>query len=183
MSTRDVLAAALIVCALTPGAVQSFGQQVSQDELSRYFAIQPDGEGLPAGSGTAEAGAQVYAKQCAMCHGDKLQGVPATGGAALIGGRGTLASDKPLKTVESYWPYASTLYDFVWRAMPFTAPASLTPDQVYAVSAYILAEGKVIDEKTVLDAKTLPKVAMPNANGFYDGRGPEVAGARPEQAR
>lgn len=92
----------------------------------------------------------------------------------LTGGRGSLATDKPLKTVESYWPYASTLFDYIWRTMPFDQPGSLTPDEVYALSAYILSVGKVIDEKQVVDAKTLRKVVMPNAKGFFDGSGPEL---------
>jgi hypothetical protein len=85
----------------------------------------------------------------------------------LIGGRGTLASPKPLKTVESYWPYATTLFDYVRRAMPFNAPGSLTDDEVYAVAALILASGHVIAPDAALDENSLPKVAMPNRLGFY----------------
>ncbi|MFD1704724.1 c-type cytochrome [Methylopila henanensis] len=173
-----IAASALVACALSNAAFAAdggHGTPVSNEELSRYFAIQPDGEGLPLGSGTAKVGAGLFAQKCAMCHGDKLQGVPATGGPALIGGRGSLSSEKPLKTVESYWPYTSTLFDYVWRAMPFTEPGSLTPDEVYAISAYILEQGKIIDDKIVLDAKSLPKVVMPNANGFYDGRGSDLS--------
>jgi cytochrome c len=88
------------------------------------------------------------------------------GGPALVGGRGSLTSAKPVKTVESYWPYATTLYDYVWRAMPFQAPGSLNADEVYAVSAYILQKSGVIDENTTLDPKSLPKIEMPNAKGF-----------------
>lgn len=179
MSTRNVAAAAALCALLVPGAGHAAdagrGTPVSKDQLARYFAIQPDGEGLPAGSGTAKAGAGLYAQKCAMCHGDKLQGIPSTGGPALAGGRGSLASSKPLKTVESYWPYASTLFDYIWRAMPFTEPGSLTPDEVYAISAYVLERGGIIDETAVLDAKTLPRIAMPNAKGFYDGRGPDLS--------
>ncbi|MGA0533306.1 c-type cytochrome, partial [Hansschlegelia sp. KR7-227] len=120
---------------------------------------------------------------CAACHGEKLQGIATAGAAALVGGRGTLATPKPVKTVESYWPYATTLYDYVWRAMPFSDPGSLTPDEVYAVTAFILAKGGVIPEDATLDAKSLPKVEMPNARNFYDGRGPELESYRHAERR
>ncbi len=178
MSMRDTVIAALLSAAFLPAAAiaadSGFGVSVSPEELARYFAIQPAGDGLPAGSGTAEIGAKVYDEHCAMCHGDKLQGIPMAGGPALVGGRGSLTSAKPVKTVESYWPYATTLYDYVWRAMPFQAPGSLNADEVYAVSAYILQKSGVIDENTTLDPKSLPKIEMPNAKGFYDGRGPDL---------
>jgi mono/diheme cytochrome c family protein len=179
MSMRKIGAAAAVAALAVPAvslaADGGHGTPVSKEELSRYFAIQPDGEGLPPGSGTAKVGAGLFAQKCAMCHGDKLQGVQAAGGPTLIGGRGSLTSDKPLKTVESYWPYTSTLFDYIWRAMPFTEPGSLTPDEVYSISAYILEQAKIIDDKTVLDAKSMPKIEMPNAKGFYDGRGPDLS--------
>jgi cytochrome c len=179
MSMRKFAAAAVVAALAVPtvsfAADGGHGMPVSKEELSRYFAIQPDGKGLPPGSGTAKVGASLYAQKCAMCHGDKLQGVQAAGGPTLIGGRGSLTSDKPLKTVESYWPYTSTLFDYIWRAMPFTEPGSLTPDEVYSISAYILEQAKIIDGKTVLDAKSMPKIEMPNAKGFYDGRGPDLS--------
>ena len=106
----------------------------------------PDGRGLPPGSGNATAGAKVFAETCAACHGDKLQGNPAKGigGDRLLGGRGTLATATPIKTVESYWPYSTTLFDYVKRAMPFSSPGSLSDNDVYAVVAYILSEAKII---------------------------------------
>jgi S-disulfanyl-L-cysteine oxidoreductase SoxD len=100
---------------------------------------------------------------CAACHGAKGEGKPAD---RLVGGFGTLATSKPVRTVGSYWPYASTLFDYIRRAMPFNAPQSLTADQIYAVSAYILYLNNIINEDTVLDATSLPRVAMPNRNGF-----------------
>ena len=103
---------------------------------------------------------------CLACHGADLGGVAGTGGAALIGGRDTIASGKPKKTVESYWPYASTLFDFTKRAMPFHTPGSLSDDDLYAVSAYILAEANIIGKDEVMNAETLPKVVMPNVDGF-----------------
>ncbi len=153
-----------------------FGAAVTDAELANYFSIPPDGRGLPAGSGSANAGAKVYAENCAACHGDRLQGnaEKGIGGDRLIGGRGTLATNAPVKTVESYWPYATTLFDYVKRAMPFTAPGSLTDDDVYAVVAYILSEARIIKPTEAMDASTLPKVAMPNKDGFIPDARPEL---------
>ncbi len=149
------------------------GAQLSPAELSGMFSIPPDGAGLPAGHGSVAEGAKVYRENCAACHGDALQGQKAIGAPALIGGRGSLAK-VPLKTVESYWPYATTLFDYVKRAMPMTAPGSLADDQVYAVCAYILARANILPDTAVLDAQTLPRVRMPNRDGFVrakDGHG------------
>lgn len=122
-----------------------------------------DGAGLPQGRGSVDQGASVYSEHCAMCHGDKGQGGQAP---ALAGGIGTLATAHPVRTVGSYWPYATTLFDYVRRAMPFNAPESLTNDQVYAVSAYVLWLNGIVPRQTVLNAEDLPKVAMPNRHGF-----------------
>lgn len=153
------------------------GTPVTKAEPGKYFAIPPDGTGLPAGSGTPSEGRVVFMDNCAICHGDKLQGnpKPGFGGDRLIGGRGTLASNAPVKTVESYWPYATTLFDYVKRAMPFSAPGSLTDDQVYSVVAFILAQGHIIEPDATMNAKTLPKVQMPNRNGFVPDPRPELS--------
>jgi cytochrome c len=153
-----------------------FGAPASQQELAKFFSIPADGTGLPAGSGTAAAGAKVFADSCAACHGDKGQGNPAkgVGGDRLFGGRGTLASDTPAKTVESYWPYATTLFDYVKRAMPFNAPGSLSDNDVYSVVAYILSEAKIIKSTDTMNATTLPKVSMPNRDGFIADSRPEL---------
>jgi len=153
-----------------------FGADVSPQDLAKYFAIPPDGRGLPPGGGTAAAGAKVFAENCAACHGDKLQGNPekGIGGDRLLGGRGTLATATPVKTVESYWPYATTLFDYVKRAMPFSAPGSLSDDDVYSVVAYILSEAKIIKPTDAINAQTLPKVAMPNRDGFIPDARPEL---------
>src|SRR5215470_14632689 len=117
---------------------------------------------------------------CAACHGTDLNGVaglpdmPSGVALRLIGGRGTLASANPVVTVESYWPYATTLFGYIRRAMPFSTPGSLNNDEVYAATAYILAEGKIIDKTTVIDAETLPKVQMPNRDGFIPDPRPEM---------
>jgi cytochrome c len=160
------------------GAQYPFGTQATKAEIEAWDKdVRPDGMGLPAGSGTYKAGAQIYGEQCASCHGDKLQGIrdpnlPQGGGPALIGGRGTLNTPNFKITVESYWPYATTLYDYVLRAMPYTAPGSLKPDEVYSLVAFLLGEGNVIDKKTVMDAKSLPKIRMPNRDNFFPDNRP-----------
>lgn len=179
MFMSRVLCMALAVClsaiaASAEDPVTQIGTPVRAEELANFFAIEPDGTGLPAGEGTAAEGREIYAQKCAQCHGEQLEGMKEIGGPALVGGRGSLASDRPIKTVESYWPYASTLYDYIWRAMPFDQPGSLSAHDVYALSAYILSFGKIIDEKQILNAKMLPKIVMPNANGFYVGSAPDL---------
>lgn len=153
-----------------------FGAAPNPQDLAKYFSIPADGAGLPSGSGTPAAGAKVFADNCAACHGDKGQGNPAKGigGDRLLGGRGTLASNAPIKTVESYWPYATTLFDYVKRAMPFNAPGSLSDSDVYAVVAYILSEAKIIKPTDTMNATTLPKVMMPNRDGFIPDARPEL---------
>ena len=155
------------------GETYSFGTPATKAEIEAWDKdVRPDGQGLPPGSGNYKAGAQIYGEQCASCHGAKLEGVrdanlPQGGGPALVGGRGTLNTPHFKQTVESYWPYATTLYDYILRAMPYSAPGSLKPGEVYSLVAYILAEGHITKQSEVMDAKSLPKVAMPNKDGFY----------------
>jgi S-disulfanyl-L-cysteine oxidoreductase SoxD len=158
-----------------------FGQPASEQDIAAVaIAIAADGKGLPPGRGDYARGKQVYETACAACHGADLMGVanipnmPAGASLRLISGRGTLTSQKPVATVESYWPYATTLFDYIRRAMPFTAPGSLSADEIYAVCAYILAEAKIIDKAIVLDAQTLPRVEMPNRDGFIPDPRPEI---------
>jgi S-disulfanyl-L-cysteine oxidoreductase SoxD len=158
-----------------------FGQPATEQEIAAVaIAIPANGKGLPSGKGDYAKGKQVYETACAACHGADLMGVanlpdmPAGAALRLIGGRGTLTSQRPVPTVESFWPYATTLFDYIRRAMPFQAPGSLSNDEVYAVSAYILGEAKIIDKSTVLDAQSLPKVQMPNRDGFIPDPRPEV---------
>jgi S-disulfanyl-L-cysteine oxidoreductase SoxD len=151
----------------------NFGTPATPAEIADWsIAYPPDGTGLPAGSGTYEKGQALFAANCAVCHGSDLKGkhdpnLPQGGGPALVGGRGTLNTPKPLQTVESYWPYATTLYDYIHRAMPYTAPDSLAPDQVYSLVAFILGKANIIDKSAVMDAKSVPAVKMPNRDGFF----------------
>ena len=144
--------------------------------------VEPNGAGLPQGSGTPAAGASLFAAQCSSCHGADGQGMAVAGHGAfprLVGGFGTLTSDTPIKTVGSFWPYATVLFDYIRRAMPFTAPQSLSNDQVYAVTAFILAKNGIIANTAAMDAQTLPKVRMPNRDGFYTRPPPETDNSAP----
>ncbi|MGI9505167.1 MAG: c-type cytochrome [Geminicoccaceae bacterium] len=152
-----------------------FGTTPTAEEIAAVdIDAMPDGRGLPAGSGSVADGEAVYAEQCAACHGDNLEGVSDAGGAALIGGRGTIGTPETKKTVESYWPYAPTLFDYVKRAMPFNAPGSLSDDDIYAVSAYILHRADIIGADAVMDADTLAAVEMPNEDGFIHDPRPDI---------
>lgn len=181
MFKRTVLAAGALVLALglaVPAAADGpydFGSTPSPAEIAAIdIDITPNGGGLPPGEGTQGQGAEVYAERCAACHGADMEGVKEMGGAALIGGRGSLASEAPKKTVESYWPYATTLFDYIRRAMPFDAPGSLSDDEVYALTAYILGEAGIVGKKAVLNAGSLPRIHMPNRDGFNPDPRPDV---------
>jgi len=172
MRTLDsvLLAATLSGCALQqPGPAPrapALGMPMDETQLAAWdISIPPSGAGLPAGSGSVKQGAIVYEQKCAACHGAKGVGKPAD---ALAGGVGSLGTETPLRTVGSYWPYSTTLFDYVRRAMPITNPLSLTNDEVYAVSAYVLFLNGIVDEAAVMDATTLPQVKMPNRDGFID---------------
>lgn len=135
--------------------------------------VRPDGAGLPPGKGSVEQGERIYAEQCAACHGEKGQN-PAKGFDRLVGGKGTLAMPKPVQTIGSYWPYATTIFDYVNRAMPFTAPNSLTADEVYSVVAYLLYLNDIVPRQAVMNAQELKNVKMPNADGFIPDRRPDT---------
>jgi cytochrome c len=151
-----------------------FGAAATPQELSQFVSPLPDGRGLPAGSGSVQAGKELYATQCVACHGANLEGGQ---GDRLIGGRGSLAGNDPakppVKTVESYWPHATTLFDYIKRAMPLASPGSLSNDQVYALCAYILARANVLPENATLDARSLAAIRMPNREGFVPDARPE----------
>jgi len=164
------LAASSILTAQS--AKYGVGRTPTPDEIRQWdTSVAPDGTGLPAGSGTAAQGREVYANRCSKCHGAKGEGGDSV---ALAGGQGTLKSPKPLRTVGSYWPYATTLWDYVNRAMPFKNPGVLSHEQVYAVTAYVLFLNGLVGESDVIDAKSLPKVQMPNRHGFVADPRPDV---------
>ena len=158
-------------------ALFGFGTQPTPQELSEFFSPLPDGRGLPDGSGSVERGKAVYESRCLVCHGDQLQGGL---GDRLVGGRDTLVKrdsvKAPVKTVESYWPYATTLFDYIKRSMPMLAPGSMSNDEVYAVSAYILSKAGIVPADAVLDQKSLAQVQMPNRAGFVSDPRPEEFG-------
>ena len=169
MPTRDRILIAAAALALGCGAAWAespdLGRVATSDEVAAWdISIDPSGAGLPAGSGNAHQGEAIFAANCVACHGEKGAGKPND---QLVGGQGTLAGDKPpVKTVGSYWPYATTLFDYIRRAMPYYESKSLSDDEVYAVAAYILSLNGIVGEDDVMDAKTLPKVQMPNREGF-----------------
>ena len=160
--------AALPLCAQQYG----LGRAASPEEVAAWdMTIGPEGKELPAGSGSVEEGAQIYDVRCKECHGEAGAGGDQ---AALVGGPEELKQVPPIKTVGSYWPYATTLFDYTRRAMPFEEPGTLNADQLYAVTAYVLSLSGIVDENATLDRESLPKVAMPNRDGFVrDPRGKE----------
>src|SRR5215470_8900102 len=166
MSTRKLLLGAasfLLVAAAARAEGPELGKPISPTELAPWdIHIMPDGTGLPPGSGTFAQGAPIFAQKCAACHGEGGKGGQS---AALVGGPPRASLDGG-KTIPNYWPYSTTLFDFIRRAMPFQQPKSLTDNEVYALTAYILALNKLIGESDVIDAQSLPKVQMPNRDNF-----------------
>ena len=150
------------------------GKPATDNEIRAWnIDVSPSGEGLPPGQGTVKQGAHVYAEKCAACHGPSGTEGPKD---RLVGGQNTLQTSEPVRTIGSYWPYATTLYDYINRAMPFNAPQSLTSDEVYSVVAWLLHQNGIISEDMVVSAQTLPKVQMPNRNGFIPDPRPDVPG-------
>jgi cytochrome c len=169
-----IVAAALV---LWGGSAQaqtpySIGRSATPAEIAGWnIDIGRDGSNLPEGHGTVSHGREVFAQQCAVCHGDNGEGGV---GDRLVGGQGTLATAKPIRTVGSYWPYATTLFDYIRRAMPENAPQSLSNADVYAVSAYILSLNGLVASDATLDAKSLAGIKMPNRDGFVEDPRPDV---------
>jgi S-disulfanyl-L-cysteine oxidoreductase SoxD len=169
---KTILAALLFGCTLVPGALwasptlSGIGLTPTPAQIHGWDVdISADGDGLPAGAGAVPQGQQVYATRCAACHGTRGEGGPMD---RLVGGTGSLNGAKPIKTVGSYWPHATTLFDYIRRAMPFNAPGTLTNDQVYAVTAYLLYLNGIVSQNAVMNARTLPSVAMPNRENFIE---------------
>jgi cytochrome c len=167
-SHRIVVATLLAACIAHPAFALEFGRPATPDEIKLWdIDVRPDGKGLPDGSGTAARGKALFADNCAACHGDNgIGGIKDR----LVGGMGTLTSDMPIKTVGSFWPYATTLFDYIRRAMPYPAPGSLNADDTYALAAYILSLNGIIPAEGKLDKDTLPRVRMPNRDGFIPDR-------------
>ena len=175
---RTALAVLILACAWAGGATDELGgkdgigRPATDEEIRAWnIDVSSTGEGLPPGQGTVQQGSRLFATKCAACHGPTGVEGPKD---KLVGGQNTLQAAKPVKTIGSYWPYATTLYDYINRAMPFDAPQSLTPDEVYSVIAWLLFQNKVIAEDTVIDAHTLPNIQMPNRNGFVADPRPDV---------
>jgi mono/diheme cytochrome c family protein len=177
MRSRDFLMIALIGVVVSTASTRAqskygIGRVATPDELAGWnIDIGRDGSGLPGGSGTVSHGRDVFAQQCAACHGDNGAGAV---GDRLVGGQGTLATAKPVRTVGSFWPYAPTLFDYIRRAMPQNAPQSLSNDEVYAVSAYILSLNGIVPTDATLDARSLAAIKMPNRDGFGSDPRPDV---------
>jgi S-disulfanyl-L-cysteine oxidoreductase SoxD len=175
MHKRCSPAAALCLFVTAPALAApgpNLGQPATPQEIAPWdISIPPAGTGLPRGSSTAVRGEALYNTRCAACHGVKGAGNPneppsPVSATPLAGGQGTLATDHPMQTVGSYWPYATTLFDYIRRAMPWGAPKSLTDEDVYSLTAYILNLNGIIGENEVINAETLPKIEMPNRTGF-----------------
>jgi mono/diheme cytochrome c family protein len=171
MSTRKSLLAASLAVTLGSVAIAAetpkLGKPISEADIAAWsITAMPDGTGLPAGSGTAAQGAPIYAQKCVACHGENGKGGGAPGAGPLAGGGPLTAGIDAPKTIGNFYGYATTVFDFTKRSMPFNMPQSLTDNEVYALTAYILYLNKIIGENDVMDAKTLPAVKMPNRDGF-----------------
>ena len=153
----------IFISGVALAAGPNLGKPIEHGEIAAWdIHVLPDGKGLPPGSGTPAQGARIYAQKCAMCHGEDGKGgisSPVVGGAPLT------SLDTP-KTIANFWPYATTLFDFIRRSMPWQQPRSLTDEEVYALTAYILALNKLVGENEAMNAESLPKVRMPNRDGF-----------------
>lgn len=170
MSPRTPVIAVLMAAVLLSAPVLSAersgpGRVAAPDEIAAWdIDIRPDGLGLPAGQGSIAEGDALWTEKCASCHGDFGEGVGRV--PALIGGHGTLGGDRPVRTVGSYWPYASTIFDYTRRAMPYGDARSLTDDETYALTAYILYLNDLVDDGFTLSRDSFAAVALPNADGF-----------------
>jgi len=160
-----LMALAASMAALAQGPTYNVGRSPTKEEIRAWdISIGPDGKELPPGSGTAKQGAAIYAKKCAACHGPTGEGSQLA--PHLLGGKGTLTTLQPVRTIGSYWPFATTIWDYINRAMPQGQGGSLSANEVYALTAFVLFRNSIVGESDVIDSKSLPKVQMPNRNGF-----------------
>lgn len=179
MFTRNAVVSVIgVLLAAATFAVEAqtkfgFGKPAAAHEIKGWdIDASPDGAGLPGGSGSVAQGGKLYAEKCAACHGAKGEGKPAD---RLVGGQGTLKAATPVKTIGSFWPYATTVFDYIYRAMPYTAPQSLTANETYALTAYLLHMNGILGAEATLDAASLPKIRMPNRDGFVADTRPDTA--------
>ena len=178
---RALFTALLIfsVCGFAPFSLASdhdlgLGRMATPEEVAGWdIDVRPDGMGLPSGQGTVEQGEEIYEARCAHCHGEFGYG-GGTRYPGLVGGEGTLTTLDPRKTIGSYWPYASTLFDYIKRAMPFGEAQTLSNDEVYALTAFLLNINDIVDEDVIMNKEALSRVVMPNVDGFIDDPRPDV---------
>lgn len=182
MVARNVIIAALLGFGMLSPAIgqeegfENLGSHLSEEQLAGWdINVFPDGTGLPAGEGTVAQGQEVYQARCVVCHGADLEGGL---GPALAGGEDSLTTDQPLKTIGSYWPYATTLFDYIRRSMPFEAPQSLSNEEVYSVTAFLLHMNDILPETATVSATNLADIEMPNRNNFYVDDRPDVQATR-----
>jgi S-disulfanyl-L-cysteine oxidoreductase SoxD len=170
------IVALLALAGIWPAAAQlptyGVGRPPTAEEVRAWdLTIRPNGQGLPPGSGTVALGKAVYTERCAACHGETGEDPKYS---RLVGGQGSLATAQPIRTIGSFWQFAPTLWSYIRRAQPYDQPGSLTSDQVYAVTAYLLHRNGIIGEQDIMDATTLPLVKMPNRDGFVPDPRPDV---------
>ena len=182
----ELLAAAAVSAGIVlagPALAGKFGlgTKATSEEIAGWdIDVRPDGQGLPEGSGTVSDGEEIFAERCAACHGDFAEGLDRW--PVLAGGRDTPKSDNPVKTIGSYWPYLSTVYDYIYRAMPYGDAQSLSPDETYAIVAYLLYMNDVVtDDAFELSKENFTSIRMPNENGFYDDDRDASPIARPHE--
>jgi cytochrome c len=165
--TAAGLSLALCISGAAFAQSPGLGKPISEPDIATWdIAVLPDGTNLPAGSGTPAQGAKIYAEKCVACHAEGGKGGGAPGASALVGGAPLTNGIDTVKTIANYYAYATTVFDYVRRAMPYTMPRSLTDNEAYALTAYILALNKLIGEDQVMDAKSLPQVKMPNRDNY-----------------
>lgn len=177
---RLVVAASLALGTLASAAPGTYGigrTPTAAELRAADISIAPTGVGLPPGRGSSRDGAVLYQSLCAACHGARGEG--RADFPALVGGRGTVRSANPVLTVGSYWPYATTLWDYIRRAMPYLTPGTLTTDQVYALTAFILQMNDLIPADMIVTETTVPRVLMPNRDGFIPDPRPDTRSRAP----
>ena len=175
---RRALSIAVVAASALSAQAPRIGKPAGDDKIKALdITVFPDGRGLPPGAGTAVKGKDIFMEKCAVCHNDKGEG-RAGQYPALVGGAGTINTPKPIKTVGSYWPYATTVFDYIRRAMPYDQPGTLQADEVYSLVGFILAANRIVGETDEINATTLPQVKMPNRDGFIPDKRPDVKAKR-----